>query len=612
MKYVLIFIALAASAFAVDAANDILLSQRKPDNSGNIQRNVPATGAITSGSLASFQTAIGLGSASTPTFGTVTAARFISTVATGTAPLTVASTTLVANLHAATADSAVGSTVTVVDDTTTNATMYPTWVTANTGNLPVKVSSTKFSFNPSTGVIGLDDGGGITSAGSIALTAGGSNKGITVAPIGTGNFAVGFASDTTGGMVNIKSRSATTTPVFANWNSANDGVSIFGEATMGLNITAAASGGSRPILQFRKASGTLSTPTAVANGDQLGQISASGYDGAGNFGGSFIGMYVDGTVTTGVVPSEIRFGAANFAGVVTQFWRLRSNGSLAIAQQPTTAAAWGATGINFASASRTATDSSTLGSGTVALVTFNSFNAPTLAASNTLVTATDAFNVYLVGPVTLGTNITAITRNHTLGVVDSTSAASSITGGFVVSTTLGTAATSVGIGGGNINAGGTLIVGGATTLTGALTQIAKTTTYNNIATAGMGVAVVVATPRQTAVTNTTATLATYTVPATDSTYRISANVQVTAVTTAAMTVVCTYTDETNTSRAQTLPFVQLAGTFLTSITNVTGTGPYESATLHIRCKAGTTIVFTTAGTVTGITYNIEGLVVQGS
>lgn len=138
----------------------------------------------------------------------------------------------------------------------------------------------------------------------------------------------------------------------------------------------------------------------------------------------------------------------------------------------------------------------------------------------------------------------------------------------------------------------------------------KITQYNNVATAGYGAAIVVAAPRQTAVTNTTATLATYTVPAVDSTYRVSANVQVTAATTAAMTVVCTYTDETNTSRAQTIPFCQLAGTFLTSITNVTGVGPYEGATLEIRCKASTTIVFTTAGTTTGITYNIQGTVTQ--
>jgi len=41
----------------------------------------------------------------------------------------------------------------ITDDTTTNATMYPVWVTTNTGNLPAKVTSTKLSFNPSTGVL---------------------------------------------------------------------------------------------------------------------------------------------------------------------------------------------------------------------------------------------------------------------------------------------------------------------------------------------------------------------------------------------------------------------------------------------------------------------------
>ena len=41
----------------------------------------------------------------------------------------------------------------VANDTTTNATMYPVWVTATTGNLPAKASSTKLTFNPSTGVL---------------------------------------------------------------------------------------------------------------------------------------------------------------------------------------------------------------------------------------------------------------------------------------------------------------------------------------------------------------------------------------------------------------------------------------------------------------------------
>lgn len=66
---------------------------------------------------------------------------------TGSAPSWAAASTL----SVGTATNAVN--VGVTDDTSTNATMYPAWVTANTGNLPVKVTSTKLTFNPSTGVL---------------------------------------------------------------------------------------------------------------------------------------------------------------------------------------------------------------------------------------------------------------------------------------------------------------------------------------------------------------------------------------------------------------------------------------------------------------------------
>lgn len=104
--------------------------------------------------------------------------------------------------------------------------------------------------------------------------------------------------------------------------------------------------------------------------------------------------------------------------------------------------------------------------GTVALQREIFFAGPTYASAGASQTFTDAFTLYATPPV-VGTNA-VFTRGHTLGIVDSTSAASSITGGFIVATTLGTAATSVGIGGGNINCGGTLIVGGATTHTGSV------------------------------------------------------------------------------------------------------------------------------------------------
>ena len=107
----------------------------------------------------------------TPLAGTFTTLRFNSTLSlngsTGTANYLLqsngasapswvnpATLTVSAASTATTATTATNATNTAItDDTTTNATMYPTWVTTTTGNLPQKTSSTKLSFNPSTGVL---------------------------------------------------------------------------------------------------------------------------------------------------------------------------------------------------------------------------------------------------------------------------------------------------------------------------------------------------------------------------------------------------------------------------------------------------------------------------
>lgn len=108
---------------------------------------------------------------------------------------------------------------------------------------------------------------------------------------------------------------------------------------------------------------------------------------------------------------------------------------------------------------------------------------------------------------------------------------------------------------------------------------------------------------QTAAVN----LATYTVGASDASYLVSANVLVTTSTVHAFTVTCSYTDEGNTARVLTLQFSSLAGAMVTSIANAAGAVPYEGAPLHIRAKAGTTIIIGSAagGTYTTVTYNIE-------
>ncbi len=106
------------------------------------------------------------------------------------------------------------------------------------------------------------------------------------------------------------------------------------------------------------------------------------------------------------------------------------------------------------------------------------------------------------------------------------------------------------------------------------------------------------------------TLTGITVGGSDASYWVSANINVTTSTTYSFTATCAYTDETNTARTLTLNFSSLAGALLTTITNVTGAGPYEGVPVHIRCKAGTTVTIATVGTFTTVTYNFEERIVQ--
>jgi hypothetical protein len=127
----------------------------------------------------------------------------------------------------------------------------------------------------------------------------------------------------------------------------------------------------------------------------------------------------------------------------------------------------------------------------------------------------------------------------------------------------------------------------------------------------LGIPLIVGNNRRTGLTAAQA-LTTLTVGASDTTYQISVNVNITAVTIASFTVTCTYTDETNTSRTLVLNFSQVSGTLVQTLTAALGAGAYEGVPLHIRAKAGTTIIIASAagGTYTSITYNLEERIMQ--
>lgn len=141
----------------------------------------------------------------------------------------------------------------------------------------------------------------------------------------------------------------------------------------------------------------------------------------------------------------------------------------------------------------------------------------------------------------------------------------------------------------------------------------KLTAYNGIATAGEGAPAIYAAGRAIAQAAAVASVASYTLPASDGTYEVSANVLVTTATLHSFNVTVAYTDEGNTARVATLNFSTIAGVISNAaITNAAGAVPYEGVPLHIRCKASTTITIATTGTFTTVAYNVEGIIKQTS
>ncbi len=100
----------------------------------------------------------------------------------------------------------------ITDDTTTSSTVYPTWVTGTSGNLPQKISSTKMNFVPSSGSLILS---GPCNSSEFSTTSGNSygmirSSGAQSIPVTTNtllsnlywnNSSVSITGDTNGGTI---------------------------------------------------------------------------------------------------------------------------------------------------------------------------------------------------------------------------------------------------------------------------------------------------------------------------------------------------------------------------------------------------------------------------
>jgi hypothetical protein len=194
-----------------------------------------------------------------------TAVALGATVTTFAGLTSVTSTTFVGALTGNASSATNATNTAITDDTTTAATMYPTWVTAATGNLPQKTTSTKLTFNPSTGTLAATvfsgSGASLTNIPNGALT----NSSVTV-----NGTAIALGASGT-----VTAAAGTLTGTTLNATVTGSSLTSVGTITTGTwNATDIALG----------AGGTNASLTAVNGGVVYSTASAMAITAAGNSG----------------------------------------------------------------------------------------------------------------------------------------------------------------------------------------------------------------------------------------------------------------------------------------------------------------------------------------
>jgi hypothetical protein len=127
----------------------------------------------------------------------------------------------------------------------------------------------------------------------------------------TGRISIGpiVASDTGSGSLRIaQTVSSNTEPTVNLFN--------YSDAALGISIA------------FNASRGTATVPLAAQTNDIMFRLRGRAYDGSGYFTSSQIESVITGTISAGIVPSNLRFGTMNTSGVLVYHTVLENNGLL--------------------------------------------------------------------------------------------------------------------------------------------------------------------------------------------------------------------------------------------------------------------------------------------
>lgn len=228
----------------------------------------------------------------------VNATGYTSNVATGTAPLTVSSTTRVANLNVDYANVSDFGAVTLQ----TTGTFFPTFASSSaTGNRALGANA-NLSFNAATGNLSTN-----------ILFANGNITGGNITTAGTGNIATLVVPT----LANVTSTTAATTTTTGALQVAG-GVGVAGNLIAGGNVVAGnmSTTGTANLATLVVPTLANVTSTTAATSTTTGALRVAG--GAGIAGNIFVGGAINGNITS------LTTGANTTAGTVTGNWTLTS------------------------------------------------------------------------------------------------------------------------------------------------------------------------------------------------------------------------------------------------------------------------------------------------
>lgn len=166
--------------------------------------------------------------------------------------------------------------ISVTNDTTTNSTMYPVWATASSGTPAIKVSSSKLTFNPSTGALTATSFvGSLTGNASTATSATSATSATTASSLAAdpadcvaGNVPQGVSA--TGVTQNCLPLPQTMANVANKWlNSYDATTGLFTQTQPAFsNLTGSVSAGQMPALtgDATSTAGTVATTVVKVNG----------------------------------------------------------------------------------------------------------------------------------------------------------------------------------------------------------------------------------------------------------------------------------------------------------------------------------------------------------